>query len=61
MTPFELDHRRFKHQPQIQQLPVTFTPKIKEIFERLETSDIDMAPSHSMIEPIVNRNFGNKF
>ena len=32
-----------------------------EIFETLETVDIDMNPSHSMIGPIVNRNFGNTF
>ena len=31
------------------------------IFENLETEDIDMNPYHSMIEPIVNMNFGNKF
>ena len=31
------------------------------IFENLETEDIEMNPYHSMIEPIVNRNFGNKF
>ena len=61
MTPFELDYRSFEHQPQSQQLSLTFTPKIEEIFESLETSDIDITPSHSIIEPIVNRNFGNIF
>ena len=30
------------------------------ILETLETLYIDMNPSHSMIEPIVNNNFGNK-
>ena len=30
------------------------------ILETLEKLDIDMNPSNSMIEPIVNRNFGNK-
>ena len=31
------------------------------IFETLETSDIDMNPYQSIIEPIVNRYFGNTF
>ena len=30
------------------------------ILETLETLGIDMNPSHSIIEPIVNNNFGNK-
>ena len=49
MTPFEPDYIRFELQPQIQQLSLTFNPKIEEIFETLETADIDMNPSHSMI------------
>ena len=61
MNPFELNYRRFERQPQIQHLSLTFSPIIEEIFETLETADIDMTPYHSMIEPIVNRNFGNTF
>ena len=59
ITPFDLDYRRFERQPQSQQLPLPFTPKIEEIYEILETSDLYMTPSHSMIEPIVRRNFVN--
>ena len=58
-TPFELDYRRFDRQKQIQQLSITFSPKIEEIFETLETADIDITSSHSIIETIVNRNFAN--
>ena len=60
MTLFELDYRRFDRHPQIQQLSLTFTPKIEAIFETLETADLEITPSHSIIEPIINRNFGNK-
>ena len=61
MNPFEINYRRFESYPQIQQLSLTFTPKIEEIFKTPETSDIDMTPSHSIIEPVVNNNFGNTF
>ena len=61
MTPFELDYRRFERQPQSQQLSLILTPKIEDIFEILETLDIDTNPSYSMIAPIVNRIFGNIF
>ena len=60
-TSHDIDYRRFERQPQSEQLPLKFTPKTEKIFETLETADIDMNPPHSMIEPIVNRNFGNKF
>ena len=58
---FKLDNIRFKRQTQIQKISLTFTPKIEEIFETLETSDIYMTIFHSIIEPIVNRNFLNTF
>ena len=61
MTSYELDYRRFERQPQRKQLYVTFTPKIKEIFETIETADIDTNQYNSIIEPIVNSNFGNTF
>ena len=51
----------FEHQTQSQQLSLTFTLKIEEIFEALETVDIYMTPSDSMIKPIANRNFGNTY
>ena len=46
MTLCELNYIRFERQPQIQQLSLTFTPKIGEIFETLETVDLNMTPSH---------------
>ena len=61
MTPFDLYYRKFERHPQIQKLSITFTPTIEEVFETLETADIDMTPSQLIIEPIVNLNFGNKF
>ena len=59
MTPFELDYRRFERQPQIQQLSLILTPKIDGRFETLETTYIYINLSHSMIEPILNKNFVN--
>ena len=61
MNSFEIEFRRFGRQPQSDQLSIIFTPKVEEIFETLETADIDMYPSHSMIEPIVKNNFENTF
>ena len=61
MNLFELGFRRFELQPQSNQLSIIFNPSMELIFETLETADVDMNPSHSMIESIVNRNFGNTF
>ena len=61
MTPYELDYRKFERLPQSHQLSTKFTSTIKEVFETLDTFDIYMTSSHSMIEPIVNRNYGNIF
>ena len=61
MTSFELDFRRFKRQPQSDQLSIIFTPSMELIFGILETADIDMNQYHSIIETIFNRNFGNTF
>ena len=44
MTKFELDYRNFERQPQIQQLSITFTPTIEEVFETLDKSYIDTKP-----------------
>ena len=59
MTPYEIDYRRLKRKPSSKQLFLTFTPKMEEIFETLETVDIKMNPPHSIIEIILNRNVGN--
>ena len=61
MTSFELDFRRFERQSQSDQLSNIFTPSMEVILETLETTDIEMNPPHSMIEPIVNRKFRNMF
>ena len=42
MTPFELDYRNFELLPQSHQLSTTFTSTIEEVFETLETEDIDI-------------------
>ena len=51
----------FEYKTQRNQLFIKLTPKMEEIFETLETADIDMNTPHSIIEPIVNRNFGYIF
>ena len=61
ITSFEIDSRRFERQPQSDQLSIIFTPSMAVIFETLEAAYIEMNPSHSMIETIVNSNFGNTF
>ena len=61
MTYFEIYFIRFECQPQSDQLSIILTPSIELIFKNLETSDIEMNPSHSIIEPIVNRKSGNTF
>ena len=61
MNYFQLDFRRFERQPQSEQFSIIFTPPMELIFETTDTDDIEMNPSHSMIDPIVIRNFGNKF
>ena len=61
MNSFKLNFRRFERHPQSDQLFIIFTHSIELIFLTLETALIDMNPLHSMIDPIVNKNFGNKF
>ena len=60
MTSFYIGVRLLERQPQKYQLSIIFTTPMEIILETLETLYIDMNPSHSMIEPIVNNNFGNK-
>ena len=59
MTTIEIYYRKFEHLPQKHQLSTIFNSTIEEVFETLETADIDMSTDHSMIEPTVNRYFVN--
>ena len=61
MDSFEIYFKRFERQLQSNQLSIIFNTSIELIFETLETADIDMNLSHSIIEPIVNKNFLNTF
>ena len=61
MTSFEIAFGQFERSTQSDQLKHTFDQSIENIFETLETAEIDMNPYQSMIEPIVNINFGNTF
>ena len=61
MTIYEPDDNFFECIPQSHHISTAFTSTIEEVFENIETTDIDMTSSHSMIEPIVNRDFGNQF
>ena len=47
--------------PQSDQIKHTFDKSIEHTFETLDTAEIYMNTYHSMIEPIINRNFGNTF
>ena len=59
ITSFELDFRRFEYHLQSYQLYIIFTPSMGGISENIETSDIYMNPSHSIIGAIFNSSFGN--
>ena len=61
MTTSELDYRNFERIPQRHQLSTIFHSTIEEVFETLETADVDISTAHFIIEPIVNRNFVNTF
>ena len=61
MTTFELEYGKFEILPQKDLLSNTFRSTIGEVFETLDTDDLDMSTSHSMIDPIVNIKFGNTF
>ena len=60
MTNFELDYGNFQCLPQIHQLSTIFHSAIEELFETLETADVDMSTAYFIIELIFNWNFGNK-
>ena len=61
MTLFQQEYRRFERKPQRHKLNNKFSFTMEEVFEGLETSDFEMITTRSsnMIEPILNRNFGN--
>ena len=61
MNTFELEYIKFEQNPQRCQISTNFHLTIEEVFDTLETADVDMSESHSMIDPIFNRNFGNTF
>ena len=61
MTTFEIKYRKFERLTHGHQLSTKFHFTIEEVFETLETEDVDMSTSHSMIDPIFNRNVGNIF
>ena len=54
MTPLEMNYRKFEHITKKNQHYTIFTSTI-------DTVDVDMTTSHSIIEPMVNQNFGNTF
>ena len=60
-TPFEQYYRNFKHIPQRHRLSTIFNSTLKELYETLETEDVDMSTAHSMIEPIFNCNYEDDF
>ena len=61
MTNFELCYRNFEFLTQRHQPSTIFQSTIEEVFETLETPYVDMSTSHSMIEPTVNKKFGNTY
>ena len=61
MTSFDLYYINSEGLPQIHQLSTAFFSMIEEVFETLDTEDINMTSSHLTIEPMLNRNYGNKF
>ena len=61
MSTFEIDYRRFERLPQIQYISNTLHFKMEEVVETLYTPDVDISTANSMIDTIVNINFGNIF
>ena len=49
MNYFDLYFRRFECNTQSNELSITFTPSMENIFETLETSEFEMNKSHSII------------
>ena len=63
MTTIKLEYGKFERKPSRHQLSNTFQFTIEEVFKTPETSDVEMTAANysTMIELIVNRNFGNNF
>ena len=61
MNTFELYYRNFGRLPQSHHRYTILKSTVEEVFETLETAYLDKSTDHSMIEPIVNWNFGNTF
>ena len=63
MNTFELGCKQFERKLHLNQLCNTFQLTIEEVFETLETADVDITTAHdsNVIGTIVNRNFGNNF
>ena len=63
MTLFQQEYRKFERKPQRHKLNNKFSFTMEEVFEGLETVDVDMITTRSskIIESILNRNFGNYF
>ena len=59
MNKFDLECRKFERLPQRHQISTTVHFTIEEVFETLESVDIYMSKYHSMIDPVVNKNFEN--
>ena len=63
ISTIELENRQFECNSQRHQLSNTFQFTIEEMFETLETADVYITTANysTLIETIVNRNFGNTF
>ena len=46
----------FERHPKNQQIYITFTPTIEEVFETLDKTDIYITLSYATVEPIFNSN-----
>ena len=61
MNTFELDYRYSEWPPKRHKLSTIFQSTIEEVFEILEKENLDLSTSDSIIEPIVNQDYGNTF
>ena len=61
MNTFEIYYRKFQRLSQTHQLSTTFHFTIEEVFETLDTANIEISTTNSIVDPILNRNFGNTF
>ena len=63
MTTFELEYRKFERKSQEHKLSNKFQFTTEEVFETLDIVYINARTAHysTIIEPIVNKNYGNTF